>query len=321
MHTLGSLRSAALAWLDESANTTTTFTNLTNAINMAHHQRCSEQAWSFMLWHQPETFPLVAGQKRYILNPLLQKPLYIRNQTTKEYLIETPWRQMQAADPRWETAVTGNRFVFVEPSPVTVQPTTAGVITIQSSSAADTGSSQAVVVQGMSNGVYVEDSVTPSGLTQAPTTVSFDAGGIVNIFKKAAWTGVLTVKSGTTTILTLSADELSRKHPQIELLWTPSRLDTIEYRFYRTPRQLTEASDIPDIPQDFAYILVWDALIMFAAYDGDFTEARLSAWTDQREKLLRQMATVYLDGSTVGAEPRYVRNMDDDGYVFPHVNP
>lgn len=335
MHTLGSLRTAALGWLDETSNTSTTYTNITNAINMANHQRCTEQAWSFMLWRQPETFSLVAGQRRYNLHPMMQKPLYVRNQTTKEYLIETPWRQMQAADPRWETAVTGNRFVFVEPSPVAVQPTTVAPVvppgseaptttttnlTIESTSPSDTNAAQGVVIEGLSGGVLVEETVVPSGTSPVMTTYGYDPGGIISVVKKASWSGQMTLKQGTTTLLILNHDELFRQHPQIELLWTPSKTDTIEYRFYRTPRELTDANDIPDIPQEFAYLLVWDALIMFAAYDGDITQARLQAWIDQREKLLTQMAHTFLDGSTVGAEPRYVRNMDDDGYVFPTVN-
>lgn len=320
MHTLKTLRDEVLSWLDESSNTTTTYTNVTNALNRAHQQRCTEQAWSFMLWHQAETFNLVVGQRRYILHQLLHKPLYVRNQTTKEYLIETPWRQMQAADPRWESATTGNRFVFVEPSQVAVQPTTAGVLTIVSTSTADNTTGKAIVVQGLSSGILVSETVVPNGTTPVSTSTSFDAGGILTVAKSAAWTGTFTLKSGSTTLLSLLPNELTRLYPQIELCWSPTTTDQIEYRFYRAPRELSADGDIPDLPQAYATLLVWDALIMFAAYDGDITQARLAAWSDQRDKLFTQLSIAYLDGSTVGAEPRYVRNMDDDGFSFPRVS-
>lgn len=312
MKTLGSLRTEALGWLDESNNTTETFTNVTNALNLAHRQRCSEQGWSFMLWRQPETFALVPNQRRYTMHPVLHRPLYVFNRTTGQYLQEMPWREVEASGVRWNADTNGERYVFVEPSTVMVQPSSDSAITIKSTSAGDSGSSFAVIVTGTVDGAYVTESLSPAGLTGVTSSNVFDAGGIVSITKTIAWAGTLTVTAGTTTLLTLRPSELSRSYPQVELLWLPQGTDTIEYRFYRKPRTLVYPGDVPDIPDEFADIILWDALILVAAYDGDITQARLSAWVDQRDKLLLQMKQTFLEGTTVAANPRFVRNFDSE---------
>jgi hypothetical protein len=310
--TLGSLRTKVLTWLDETENTTETFENVTNAINMAHQQRCTEQPWSFMLWRQLETFALVAGTRRYALHPQVNKMLYVYNKTKKQYLVETPWREVQISGVRWTDDTSGERYIFVEPSPVLTQPTVASTLTLTSSSSGDSGTSYNVQVTGMVDSVIVTETITPAGLTGVSTTSVFDAGSLIAVSKISDWAGTLTLKAGATTLLTLRPSERSRSYPQIELLWTPGDADTIEYRFYRKPRTLVEISDVPDLPDEFADLLVWDALILMAAYDGDITASRLNAWTDQRDKVVTAIGQTYLEGSTVAAEPRFIRDLTYD---------
>jgi hypothetical protein len=325
---LGTLRTKVLGWLDETDNTTETFDNITNAINMSHRQRCTEQQWSFMLWRQPETFTLVSGRRRYALHPQAHRMLYLYNKTTEKYLIETPWRQVQVTGVEWHHDTTGERYVFVEPSPLAQQCTTKATISITSSSAGDTGAAKAVNITGMVDGVIVTEAVTPTGLTAAVTTNIWDAGSIIACTKIADWTGTLTVKQAVdqeptvtgalangTTLLTLRPTEASRSYLQIELLWTPSAADVIEYRFYRKPRTLSAISDIPDLPDEFTDLLVWDTLIQMAAYDGDTTTGRLAAWVEQRDQAVLALGQTFLDGSTVASEPRAIRDLsDDDGW-------
>jgi hypothetical protein len=299
--------------MDEADNTTQTYTNVTNALNMAHQQRCTENQWSFMLWRQSETLTLVAGQRRYILHPLVGRMLYVYNRTKKTYLVETPWREVQASGVKWLDDTSGTRYFFTETSPVAVQPSTASTLTLTSSGAGDTGSSFNVNVTGTVNGVLVTEALTPLGLTAVVSTNTFDAGSIMSVTKTADWAGTLTLTDGTTTLLTLRPTERSRAYPQIELLWTPGDADTVEYRFYRKPRTLSASTDVTDLPDEFNDLLVWDALILMAAYDGDITDARLSAWIDQRGKMETALGQTYLDGSTVAAESRSVRDLEDDG--------
>jgi len=313
--TLGDLRTDVLKWLDETDNTTETYDNITAALTMAHRQRCTENQYSFMLWRQPETFSLVSGQRRYILHSQTGKMLYVFNRTNNEYLVEMPWREVQDSGVRWLTDNIGKRYVFVEPSPVAAQSTLDSVMTIVSSNAGDTGSAYDVYITGVIDGVEVTETVTPLGLTPVPTSTVFDAGGIISITKTSDWAGTLTLTdSAATTLLTLRPAEHSRSYPQIELLWTPTSADVIEYRFYRKPKRFTQAADIPDLPDEFADLLLWDALILMAAYDGDISESRLAAWTDQRTKLETSLGQTFLDGSTVAAEPRRVRDIEDDDY-------
>ena len=310
--TLGTLRTKALKWLDETDNTTETFDNVTEALKLAHKQRCTENLYSFMLWRQPETFTLVANQRRYALHPQVGKMLYVFDRTNNRYLIETPWREVQASDVRWQTDTTGKRYVFVEPSPVATQNPSAGTVAIVSTSAGDTGSSFNITITGTVDGVEVTETVTPLGLTPVSTSASWDATSIIAVNKSVAWAGTLTLSQGVTTLLTLRPAELSRSYPQIELLWLPQAADTIEYRFYRKPRGFTNASDVSDIPDEYVDLLLWDALIMMAAYDGDITEARLSAWVDQRDKISTALGQAFLEGSTMAAESRMIRDVEND---------
>lgn len=310
--TLGSLRTKALRWLDETDNTTETYDNVTEALKLSHRQRCTENLYSFMLWRQPETFTLVANQRRYVLHPQVGKMLYVFDRTNNRYLVETPWREVQASDVRWMTDTTGKRYVFVEPSPVATQNPAAGTVTVVSSSAGDTGSSFNITITGTVDGVEVTETVTPLGLTPVATSNTWDAASLIAVNKTAAWSGTLTLSQTTTTLLTLRPAELSRSYPQIELLWLPQSADTIEYRFYRKPRGFANASDVPDIPDEYADILLWDTLILMAAYDGEITEARLSAWVDQREKLNTALGQTYLEGSTMAAETRIIRDIEND---------
>jgi hypothetical protein len=312
--TLSSLRTKVLGWLDEASNTTQTHTNTTNALNTAHQQRCTENQWSFMLWRQSETLTLVAGQRRYILHPLVSRMLYVYNRTKKVYLVETPWREVQVSGVKWIDDTSGTRYFFVEPSPVAVQPATASTLNVVSSSAGDTGSGYNINITGTVSNVMVTETLTPIGASISTTTNTFDAGSIISVTKIGDWSGTMTLKAGSTTLLTLSPTERSRAYPQIELLWTPGDADIVEYRFYRKPRTLSAATDVTDLPDEFTDLLVWDALILMAAYDGDSTPARLNAWLDQRGKLETAMGQAYLDGSTVAAEARTVRDVEEEDW-------
>jgi hypothetical protein len=106
---------------------------------------------------------------------------------------------------------------------------------------------------------------------------------LLNVELAAVWIGTCTLAtSGGTTLLTLPAGNVSRQFPQIELLWTPGDADVVEYKFYRKPRTLSADGDTVDILEPFSRILVFDSLLLFAAYDGDITQARLDVWVDQR---------------------------------------
>ena len=318
MATYKQIRDEVKSWLDEATNTSTTHTNVGYAINRAHQQRCTEANWPFMEWPQPETITLVASQRRYILHSELFKPIYMFNKTSKKYLVETPYRQLEASQARWNTDTGGTRYKFIAPSPVAVQPTAATTLTIVSSSASDTTVSKAVTIRGMTANGVLSETVTPTGTAAASTTNSYSL--LLNVDLASAWLGTCTVATaGGTTLLTLPAGDTNRQYPQIELLWTPGDTDTVEYKFYRKPRTLSGDGDTVDIPETFSRILVFDSLLLFAAYDGDITKARLDIWVDQREKLLLAMQNTYLEGNIVAAEPRYIRIMGEDDGSVPQV--
>lgn len=109
MQTLKSLRDQVLNWLDEAGDTGTTKTNVDNAINIAHQQRCAADRWSFMEWQQPITFSLNSGQQYYSLHQQFGRPKYFWNQTQKIFLTEVPPRT-QPEHVDWNTDTTGAGF-------------------------------------------------------------------------------------------------------------------------------------------------------------------------------------------------------------------
>lgn len=317
--TLGSIRTEVLNWLDETSNTTETYNNVTNAIKRAHTKRCTEAPWSFMLWPQVETFSLVANQRRYPIHNEFYRPLYMFNKATKEYLIETPWRQMESSGVRWNTDTTGNRYIFSGYSPVATQPTAATNLSIVSTSGSDSGASFGVIIRGISStsNAIITETINPSGTTPVGSAAQFSL--IMSVEKIVAWSGTLTLSGTGGTFLTLAPSELSRSYPLLETLWLPTTTDSIEYRFYRKPRVLSNASDTPDIPEPFSQILVWDALISMAAYDGDMQPARIGVWKSAQEDLFDEMNHTFLEGSSIAAEPQFIRGLSSENSGSPRI--
>lgn len=320
IYTFKNLQDAVLRVLDEAGDTTTTLDLVKDFLNAAHQTRCGQEPWTFMRWDRPETFSTVSGQRFYGLSPEFWKPIYFRNRTTGRYLVEITERQLAATGLDWNVQTgTLPYFRFAGYAPVAAQPASTGTLTIESSSAADNTSAKAVsFLVETPNGVTTE-SVTPTGTTPASTTNSVER--ILGVTKGATWTGNLTVKdSDGNTVLFLFPTEMGRSYPQLELLASPTAVDVIEYRFMRKPRTLSADNDLPDIPAPYSYILVWDALILFGGYNTDTSPQALAMWTNLETSMEDDMRRLYLEGTTLEAEPRFVRDVEGDGDSWPQVS-
>lgn len=309
MHTLKSLRDEVLNWMDEAGDTGTTATNVDNAINQAHTQRLTQDKWPFMLWPDPLTFSLVNGQTHYALSQAFSRPLYFYNRTKQTFLKEIPPRGVTEGAFDWVNSTTGLSFVLHGTMPVQSQPSAASVVTIVSSDTADNNVTKAVIVRGLTASGISTETITPAGTTPVSGTTSFTQ--ILNVTLSAAWTGTLTLSVGSTTILTLAAGEYGRQYPRLRLLYNPDSTDLIEYQFYRTPTTLTHDYDIPELPFPHSGILVWDALLQLSAYDNDATGGRIEIWLNNQKRMELQLRQSYLEGQTLGAQPRYVRDLTD----------
>lgn len=298
-----------MSLMDEASDTGSTKTNVDNMINLAQQQRCMADRWPFMEWQKPVTFPLVSGQQYYSLHQAFGRPKYFFNQTKKVFLQEVPPRAMATPLTDWNADTSGLGFVIQGFSPVQTQPSAASTVSIVSSSASDASASKNVIVRGDTTNGIASATLTPNGTSTITSATSFSR--ILDVSLAGVWLGTLTLKAGSTTLLTLLAGEYGRQYPQMRLLYLPTGGDTIEYDFYQIPRVLVNDYDVPQIPFPFSQILVYDALLLMAAYDNQTDPGRVQIWMQMRDQLIIQMRQAFLEGQSLNARVRYVREIND----------
>lgn len=309
MDTRASLEAEVLAWLDETGDTSTTQTNVRNAIKQAHRQRLTETDWPFMLWPEPQSFSLVSGQKNYPLHQEYGRPLYFRDVTEDKDLTEVPYRH-------FKPSYTDEQFKFVlwGRSPVAAHPAAASQLSLVSSDGSDVGNGKGLYLRGMTAGGVRAETMNPSGTTPVSSAYTYLPGGILQLSKFGTWLGdaTVTADAGATDVITLFPEETGRNFQAIRLLWTPDAADEIEYAFYRNPNPLNNDESIPDIPYPHSGILVWDALLLLAAYDGRIDAARKEIWMGNQQQMDLTMRQSFLDGQSLGAEAPGVHYIDED---------
>lgn len=312
--TFGDLRSEVLQWLDEAgaATTDSSYLNVEAALKEAHIVRLTQDNWKFMLWPRFETFSTVANQQIYSLHQEFLRPYAFRNTTRKTWLSETPSRNIEPDGIDYNQDTDTDRFALWGRSPVQNQPSSASVLTIVSSSASDASAAKAITVYGDTADGVTTESITPTGLTPVAGTTSFTQ--ILGVTKGAEWVGTMTMtsNSGAVTNLKLFPTEYGRSYQQIQLLYLPTGDETIQYRFYRRPKDLTASNSLTDIPSPFERILVFDALLLMGAYDNRLDGGRRGLWSEMRDELDHQMRQTFMEGQSLGAEGRFIRLRDDD---------
>lgn len=307
--TLKSIRDEVLGWLDEVGNTSTTADNVDAAINQAHIARCTAQRWPFLKWPRWETFTTVAGQRVYSLHQACFSLELVKWSNTGDILIEKTTRGVEQDTLPESSNQTPESYRFLGESAVQGQPSTPSLLSVVSSNAGDTGTVYNVVVTGWtSSGVAISETITPNGATPVASTNTFDV--VESVTATGTWTGTLTVTAGSVTIVTIGAGRGATFSPRLELNAPADAAHDFVYSFYRAPRVLTLDNEAVMIPPPFSKILVWDTLISFGGYNTDISNQALSLWASFAKKLELQMEQHYLAGQTIGAEPRYVRNVE-----------
>lgn len=315
MQTYKGIYNQVLRLFDESGTTGTTLDVVKDAVNSAHALVCAEYADTFLLWPREETLTTVVNQRVYALHHEFDKPFYFFNQTGNRYLSEVPRRSQQDAGFNWLTS-TGSAefFVYAGEQYVQNQPVAAGVVTLVSSSASDTGATLQVVVKGeTSAGVIVAEVFTPNGTTPVVGLTTFRT--ILEVTKEAAWTGTLTLTtdSGATTIISLQGCEMGRRYTLIELMSAPTTAETIKYKFFRKPLQLVNDFDQPLIRFPYSQILTFEALLYMAAYNPDVKPSDVSYWVAQRERWRNAIANAFQEQQTLGAMSQGIHDHDAFG--------
>jgi hypothetical protein len=312
MDTLKTLRDEVLGYLDETGSTTTS-TNANAALRQAHVQRCTEYDWAWMLWPRAETFSLASQQTLYTLHQEFDRPFYFKNRSNSEFLVDVPYRNVKGFAPDF-TRATGvlREFAYWSRIPVQNQPAAPGVLTIVSSSGSDVGSTKGIIVRGDTPDGVTTEQINPNGTTPVVGLTSFTE--ILHVTKLSDWAGTMTMTAdaGVTNVLKLFPTEVGREYQQIQLLWTPTGGgEIIEYRFFRRPNPLDRDRDVPDIPDPYKKILVWDALLIMAANDATIDSARKSIWEENQTRLERGLYAAYGNAQSIGGQSRSVRLLED----------
>lgn len=312
METLRSLREQVLDWLDESGDTGTTKKLVDHAINKSHANRLTMVQWPFMKYGRGN-LTLVPGKVEYALHQEFLRPYYFRNISKGGiYLVEVPQRELSQVGIDWTKDQDGRHFEWGGRWQVERQPAAASVLTIVSSSTGDVGTTKKITVMGETPDGITSEDISPNGQNPVAGLVQFTK--ILGITKASAWAGTLTITAdaGATTVLKLFGNEFGRNYQVIRLLFTPTTADVVEYDFFRKPRKLSLDYDSPDTPYPYSLIHVWDALLDISAYDGRIDGGRKALWERNQGELEIQMRNEFLEGRTIAARTRRVRDVIGD---------
>lgn len=146
------------------------------------------------------------------------------------------------------------------------QISTAEAVTLQSSSASDTGINFQCRVTGFNSAdVLISEKIQLTGTTPATSTATFKADGLERVVKLAAsgssWSGYITLKGATsgTTFATIPVWWDSPDYQWIEFHPIPDAALTYTVRAIMRKPELVDDEDWPEINEDFHNLLVWGA--------------------------------------------------------------
>lgn len=188
----------------------------------------------------------VSGTQDYVLPNDFGKELYVRNASTLQYIPFISLSELVGIYPEsLNSSGEVQRYtVFRDVS--RNQPSAASIITVVSSSSADT--SQVIHIKGSdANGIELSEDVTLTGTSSAVSTNTFNK--IRSISKSTTTTGTVTVtsNSGAVTIALLGPSDTSYSVNKIRFHYIPSSAATMDVPYYVKPYNLVSDYDFPVI--------------------------------------------------------------------------
>lgn len=291
-----------LSWGGMSADTNKLRALAKYAVAQSHRKRLGGTRWSFMLYPVAQTISVSAGTSLYPLHDAFLTPQYFRSRADGRPLRVVPPNKLldYLPDPT-DTAGTPRHVQLTGVSKIQNQPTSASVIAI---AGADT--SKTVTITGdTATGIQSETiTVGNSGAIAFTQILDFRKNG-------TGWTGTMTATSnaGAVTNLSLGASQYGRQFPLIKSVVTPDAADTWEYNFFRQPKQLSDDYDIPDTPEPFASIHVFDALLDMQDHMRP-VQSVVREWQRQQIELEADMLAAFQHGLSQDSETDYVTLID-----------
>lgn len=169
----------------------------------------------------------------------------IKEMTSQQYKTELPGND-DTGDPEW--------YFQIGTFGVEVQPSSTGVLTVESSSALDASSTYVTVFGTNSADIRISEDVTMNGTTAVPTTNSFKT--VERIVKSeddgTSWVGYVTVKDvGGNSLAVIPSYMESPTYRWIEFYPKPSVAITYTVQTYSETPELINDNDWPEIDDDF----------------------------------------------------------------------
>lgn len=294
--------------MDEGGDTDTTKTIVDNALNQANSHRATQQRWPWML-SRVYTFTTVAGQVEYILAEGALRLDAIRNATAKWPLEEVPDEMLVANNEdngALAPADTARYFQKAGFSPIK-QPLPAAGDTLTLTSSGTESASPTLDIEGENaSGDFVQETLSVGGTSTNTYT------RILYVHKSGGTpVGTLTLSStGGLSLLVLTTSQYGKQYPIIRFIAPTNAGSVIQYRFLRSPRIMSGDGDLPDVPFPQCNILVWDALIMSAAYNEVDSEAS-NVWKTQRDNWEQNLLVSAFVGDTAAGWGEQVKLVND----------
>ncbi len=282
-------------------------------IRASHESRLTERGMSFLLM-PPRTFSTAANRAEYSLHEYYARPLWFKNLTTGNPVELIPYTRLGEFSADDSNARGSATYASVHSvSPVLLQPVDTTIpypntysLVFLIGVAGDVG--QTVIIEGEDNaGNVVSETLTLATTAVSPSTYHYSRITAVTKIDNPAdvWTGTSRLQdiSGNT-VLSLPVDAYGRQYPQITFLMPPAGVETIQYQFFRSPRQLVLDTDVPDTPYPFDRLHVLDTLISLQGFNRS-TASEVRTWEIERQTLESNMWDQYADSNAENSEANY----------------
>lgn len=198
------------------------------------------------------TLTTVASQQEYSLSPLVDtsKIIIFRDQATPGYIANISDQEYGMFDPG--PVSTGNAYLYRLKgfSPVQNQPTSSSLLSLVSTSVADTA--VIVNIQGLNgSGVLVNETVTTNGTVAVSSVNSY--ARILSLSKGTISLGTISITSNAAAVnnVSIAPKDRATTHPVIALTNIPDSVDTLYYDFTMKLPDITSDNDISLMPEQY----------------------------------------------------------------------
>ena len=237
-------------------------TRLAAFLNTTHRQVLSMPGLD-RLRDDTITFASVSARAQYGLPPAVQRVQSVTDRTNDRRLQLRSLDWIRAIDPGLDQSGTPEAYAPIGVQAVTLQPSDASEIFVDSTSASDTGTAY---LEGIRTGGYPRTlSVTMNGVTAVSFAAAItDFVEITKFYISAAAVGAVTLHedaSGGTELARIPIGQTFSRYQGIQLWPTPSAAVTYYVDYMRNIPDMSVANDEPLLPEDFHWLLVEGALI------------------------------------------------------------